>query len=646
MCGIAGFFGAGTSDDLAAMVRAELHRGPDDEGLFAATELPLFLGFRRLTIRDAEGGAQPMWNDDRSVGIVFNGEIYNHVELRAELEGRGYRFRSSHSDTEVLLHGYAEWGSSLPERLNGMFAFAAYDARRRKLFLARDRFGEKPLFYYEGSGLFAFASELYALVQHSRVEARLDQRALHKLFAFGYVPAPGALYRGCAKLPAGHSLEFDLAGEARPKVSCFWRFALEPDDAMIRRGEADLIEELRHLITQAVGRRLVSDVPLGMFLSGGIDSSAVLAALVRQRDPKSVKAFTIGFTEPSFDESAHARIVAEHLGVDHQLRVLDMMKASSLIEPVLSGLDEPSGDPSILPTYMLSAFTREQVTVALSGDGGDELFAGYDPFDALAPGALYRRLVPPPLHRLFRTAAEWLPRSGKNMSFDFKVRRTLMGLSYPQNLWAPVWMSPLEPEFFNEFFGGNVPVEEIYEDVISAWEGCSSADPADRLMEYFTRFYLQDDILTKTDRASMMTSLESRAVFLDNDLVDFCCRLPRQFKYRGGQRKYLLRKVAETWLPESIVARRKKGFGIPTAQWLKTIPAEPPLAAVEGLSSEFARKAWNDHRAGRADRRLFLWTWLSLQYVLRRNSEAELTGAPAAYPMRAATDVSAEVAHG
>jgi asparagine synthase (glutamine-hydrolysing) len=205
------------------------------------------------------------------------------------------------------------------------------------------------------------------------------------------------------------------------------------------------------------------------------------------------------------------------------------------------------------------------------------------------------------------------------MSFDFKVRRTLTGLSYPQNLWAPVWMSPLEPEFFNDFFGEDVPVEDIYEDVIAAWESCRSPDPADRLMEYFTRFYLQDDILTKTDRASMMTSLESRAVFLDNDLVDFCCRLPRQFKYRNGQRKYLLRKVAETWLPEGIVTRRKKGFGIPTAQWLKTIPATPPLAPVDGLSTEFARRAWDDHRAGRADRRLFLWTWLSLQYVVGRD---------------------------
>ena len=620
MCGIAGFFGTGSGDDLVAMVRAEIHRGPDDEGLYADAELPLHLGFRRLTIRDATGGAQPMWNDERSIGIVFNGEIYNHVELRAELEKRGHRFRSSHSDTEVLVHGYAEWGAALPERLNGMFAFAAYDARKKTLFLARDRFGEKPLFYYTGRGLFAFASELYALVQHSGIEARPDVRALRKLFAFGYIPAPGALYEGCAKLPAGHSLELDLRSGAAPKLRCFWRFAVEPDDAIGRRGEPALIEELRELIMQAVGRRLVSDVPLGMFLSGGIDSSVILAALVRQRDPKSVKAFTIGFTEPSFDESAYARTVADHLGVDHQLRVLDMEKARDLIPDVLGRLDEPSGDPSLLPTYMLSAFTREQVTVALSGDGGDELFAGYDPFDALAPGALYQKFVPPPIHRLLRAAAERLPRSGKNMSFDFKLRRTLAGLSYPQNLWAPVWMSPLEPEFFGDLFGGNVRVEDVYEDVIATWEGCASTDPADRLMEYFTRFYLQDDILAKTDRASMMTSLESRAVFLDNDLVEFARRLPRHLKYRNGARKYLLRRVAETWLPESITARRKKGFGIPTAQWLKTIPAEPPLTPVAGLSTEFARKAWADHRAGRADRRLFLWTWMSLQHVLARNT--------------------------
>jgi asparagine synthase (glutamine-hydrolysing) len=619
MCGIAGFFGRGDGDDLAAMLRAEIHRGPDDEGRYADPDLPLRLGFRRLTIRDATGGAQPMWNEDHSVAIVFNGEIYNHVELRDELERRGHRFRSSHSDTEVLVHGYEEWGTALPERLNGMFGFAAYDARRRRLFLARDRFGEKPLYYHAVPGLFAFASELFALIQHRAIDPRPNPAALRKLFAYGYIPAPSALYQGCAKLPAGHSLELDLAAGASPKLRCYWRFAIEPDEDLASRGEPALVEELRELIAQAVRRRLVSDVPVGMFLSGGIDSSAILAALVRGRNTDGIKAFTVGFTEPTFDESSHARLVADHLGVDHQIRVLDMQKAQDLVPTVLGRLDEPLGDASILPTYMLSAFAREQVTVALSGDGGDELFAGYDPFDALAPGALYRRVVPPPIHRMLRGAVERLPVSAKNMSLDFKLRRTLMGLSHAQNLWAPVWMAPLDPDLAPELFGGTAPVEELYDDAIAAWDGCASPDPVDRLMEYFTRFYLQDDILVKSDRAAMMHSLETRAVFLDNDLVDFSRRLPRRFKYRNGRRKYLLRRAAETMLPHSIIERPKKGFGIPLAAWLRTIPAEPPLDPIAGLSSDWARKAWAEHRAGRKDHRLFLWTWLSLQHVIGRS---------------------------
>ncbi len=623
MCGVAGFFGRGDRDDLAAMVRAEIHRGPDDEGLYADPALPLFFGFRRLAIRDIAGGTQPMWNEDNSVAVVFNGEIYNHVELREELQRRGHRFRSSHSDTEVLVHGYEEWGAALPERLNGMFAFAAFDRRNRRLFLARDRFGEKPLYYYAAPGLFAFASELSALVQHRAIEARPSLAALRKLFAYGYIPAPAALYEGSAKLPAGHSLELDLgsSSEITPRLRCYWRFSIEPDESVAQRGEGALVEELRALLMQAVRRRLVSDVPVGAFVSGGIDSSMILAALAHQRGAEHVKAFTIGFNEPTFDESAHARIAADRFGVAHQLRVLDLTQARDLIPTVLSRLDEPLGDPSILPTYMLSGFTREQVTVALTGDGGDELFAGYDPFDALAPGAWYCRVVPPPLHRAFRAAAEHLPRSDENMSFDFKLRRFLTGLSYPPNTWAPAWMAPLTAEEIGELSGGKVATEELYGDAIAAWEGAPSRDPVDRLMEFFTRFYLQDDILAKTDRASMMHSLETRAVFLDNDLVEFCRRLPRRFKYRGRQRKYLLRRAAETLLPASLIARGKKGFGIPVSGWLRTIPPEPPLEPVAGLSVDWARTAFADHRSGRKDQRLFLWTWLSLQYVLARATQ-------------------------
>jgi asparagine synthase (glutamine-hydrolysing) len=615
MCGISGFVGRGDRNDLIAMTRAQAHRGPDAESFHVDEKQRVFLGHRRLSIRDTAGGAQPMWNEDDTVCVIFNGEIYNHAELRDELVRLGHRFRSSHSDTEVLVHGYEQWGSELPGRLNGMFAFAIFDVPRGRLFLARDRFGEKPLYYYRGRDLFAFASELQAVVRHSAIPATPSLASLRKFFAWGYIPAPGAFYEGTAKLPAGHLLEFDVTGQAIT-VRPYWRFRIEPDDAMASRKEADLVEELRHLLIQAVERRLVSDVPLGIFLSGGIDSSLIVAAARQTRPPDSIKAFTVGFREKSFDESSHAKAVADHLGIDLELRVLHIDSAKELVPSVLARLDEPLGDPSIIPTYMLSAFAREQVTVALSGDGGDELFAGYDPFAALAPARIYSRVVPAFLHRAFRSAAEFLPHSGRNMSFDFKLRRTLMGLTYHEAVRAPAWMAPLEPDLHHELFGTLSDPEEIYGEAAALWNSCASPDPVDRLMEFFTVFYLQDDILMKTDRATMLTSLESRAVFLDNDLVEFCRRLPRQFKYRDGQRKYLLRRVAETMLPRDIVDRPKKGFGIPIGEWLKTVPAEPPLNPLPGVSTDWVRRAWLDHRSGRADHRLFLWSWLSLQYLM------------------------------
>lgn len=616
MCGIAGFVGRGDRTDLVAMTRMQAHRGPDDEGFHIDSEHSVFLGHRRLSIRDIAGGAQPMWNEDRTACVIFNGEIYNHVELRRELEGHGHVFRTSHSDTEVLVHGYEQWGSELAVRLNGMFAFVVYDATRRRLLLARDRFGEKPLYYYQDHGLFAFASELSALVRHAAIPERPSVAATRMFLAWGYLPAPTAWYEGAAKLPAGHVLEFDV-GSGASIVRPYWRFRIEPDDSMAERPEASLVEELRHLLFQAVERRMVSDVPLGVFLSGGIDSGLIAAAAVQKHPPEQIKAFTIGFVEKSFDESEYAKAVAAHLGIDHQLRILHIDSARDLIPSVLSRLDEPLGDPSVVPTCMLAAFAREQVAVALSGDGGDELFAGYDPFVALAPARIYHRLVPHFAHRILRALAERLPHSTSNMSLDFKLRRTLTGLSYPPSVWAPVWMAPLEPDLHEAVFSTPSDLNDIYGDAIALWQSCASSDPADRLMEFFTVFYLQDDILTKTDRATMMNSLESRAVFLDNDLVEFCRRLPRHFKLRGGERKYLLRRVAETLLPPDVIQRPKKGFGIPIGPWLKSVPAQPPLDDLPGVSTDWARQAWTDHRAGKMDHRLFLWSWLSLQYAGR-----------------------------
>jgi asparagine synthase (glutamine-hydrolysing) len=310
------------------------------------------------------------------------------------------------------------------------------------------------------------------------------------------------------------------------------------------------------------------------------------------------------------------------LGARHRDEILDLSKARDLIPAVLKKMDEPLGDASVLPTYLVSMFTRKFVKVALSGDGGDELFAGYDPFKALALARIYDRFVPSNIHLLLRRLAEIVPMSTANMSFDFKLRRTLIGLSHSQPVWNPIWLGPLEPHDIDDIFRDPLPPEELYEEVLALWHSGEGKDLVDRTLEFYTNFYLQDDILTKVDRAAMMNSLESRAVFLDNDIVEFCRRLPNRFKIRHGQRKYLLRRALRGLVPEDVLARPKKGFGIPIAKWLKTTPVKPPLRAVEGLQMEQVKERWVQHRAGKTDQRLFLWSWLALQYVLNGTSNS------------------------
>ncbi|MBF0614646.1 MAG: asparagine synthase (glutamine-hydrolyzing) [Magnetococcales bacterium] len=611
MCGIVGFVGPGTAEDLHRMTDALTHRGPDGKGIHIDPHRRLFLGHRRLAILDLEGGDQPMWSQDRKLCIIFNGEIYNHADLRATLEQRGHRFQSHHSDTETLLYGYREWGRSLPERLNGMFAFVIYDLEQARLFAARDRFGKKPFFYKWSHNQFLFASELSALQHHTDFSAQIDPLAVQKLFAYGFIPAPHAIHQGCRKLPSGSWLELELDG-MRLQQGRYWQFRLHPDSAWNQRPEEELAEELRTLLSQAVQRRMESDVPLGFFLSGGIDSSTVLAMATRHRPAHELQTFAIGFHEPSYDESAYARQEAQRLGTQHREEILSLEQAKSIIPQVLGHLDEPLGDPSILPTTLLSAFARRHVTVALGGDGGDELFAGYDPFLAMTPARIYQALVPTRMHRALRSLANRLPRSGRNMSLDFKLRRFLSGLSHPPSLWNPTWMAPLEPDAIADLLHQPVDPEELYAEALGLWNSSDLADPTDRSLEYFTNFYLTDDILVKVDRASMMMSLEVRAPFLDNDVVAFAQKLPIKFKLRHGVRKYLLKKAMTGLLPKELIHRRKKGFGVPIADWLQTFPETPPLSPLANANPAWVAEQWRQHRTRVADHRLFLWSWLSL----------------------------------
>jgi asparagine synthase (glutamine-hydrolysing) len=404
----------------------------------------------------------------------------------------------------------------------------------------------------------------------------------------------------------------------------YWRFTIDADEHAPHNKISGLTEELRALLDRAVARRLVSDVPLGVFLSGGIDSSTVLALAARHRAPASLDTFTIGFNEISFDESPYARKVAAAIGSRHHERILDFDTAHDLAPTVLGRLDEPTGDASILPACLLAAFARESVTVALSGDGGDELFAGYDPFAALGPAAWYDRLVPTPVHLLLRRMAGMLPRATANMSLDFRLRRTLMGLSYPPNVRLPVWMSPIDPARMGALFDKPLPVDELYSEAIEVWDsaGAGARNPIDRALEFFTNFYLPDDILAKADRASMMVSLEARAVFLDNDVVNFCARLPHDYKYRRGIRKFLLRRAARGLVPDFVLNRPKKGFGIPLAHWLRRMPPALPHGTIPGLRPEWIAGRWSAARAGQEDERLLLWSWLSLQGIAGQQGSA------------------------
>lgn len=591
------------------MTRALAHRGPDAEGFFEDTETGTALGHRRLSIVDLSGGAQPMSTADGELTIVFNGEIYNHAELRTQLRQAGHGFVTDHSDTEVLLHGYREWGEGLLDRLNGMWAFVIFERSKKRLFAARDRFGKKPFYYFHENGTFAFASELKALARHPSAPRSISSLALKKYFAYGYIPSPHSICDRIFKLPPGHFLKFETGG-GKPEIRRHWRLELEPGED---RTESEWAEELRGQFDAAVQRRLIADVPVGVFLSGGIDSTAVATFAARHTDPGQLRTFSVGFTDPSFDELSFAKEAARTIGCRNDAEILDLSKARELLPGMFASLDEPLADSSLLPTWLLSRFTRRHVTVALGGDGGDELFAGYDPFLALRKAEQYARLVPRPMHAALRLMAGCLPVSHRNLSLDFKIKRTLLGLSHPPELWNPVWMGPLDPGLLSVYFGEPCPPEEIYSEAIAAWDSCAQKNTVDRTIQFFANLYLSEGVLTKVDRASMLHGLETRSPFLDREFVDLARRIPSQWKLRGNTTKYILKKAMEPCMPSSILHRRKKGFGTPVGPWLRegSISPDPDKSRNPG----FVRQMVNAHRSGKADHRLFLWAeWVFQQW--------------------------------
>ncbi|PWU23870.1 MAG: asparagine synthase (glutamine-hydrolyzing) [Candidatus Rokuibacteriota bacterium] len=640
MCGICGIIGPDPVDreSLARMTRVLRHRGPDDEGFYVreyGDGVAVGLGFRRLSIIDLDTGNQPIANEDGSVQLVFNGEIYNFRELRRELQARGHRF-STRADTEVIVHLYEDVGVRCVERLNGMFAFALWDESRRELILARDRFGKKPLYYAAlGPSLF-FGSETKALIEHPRCSPKLDFESLARYLALEYVPTPRSIFEGVKKLPAGHVLRWR---DGTSSTQRYWDLAF--DGRNERMSDDEYAAEFRSRFREAVRRRLISDVPLGAFLSGGIDSSSVVAMMAEASPRGAVNTFSIGFEEPSFDESEHGRRVAAHFGTEHHEQVFTAKTMPELLPTVVDFLDEPFGDASILPTYLLSRFTREFVTVALGGDGSDELLAGYPTFPAERVARLYP--VPAFLHeRVVVTLADRVPVSTANFSPDFKLKRFLRGAGSPANVRHPVWLGSFTRDELGSLLVGSF--SDPYAESRQAYVGAPTRDRLERLIYVYARTYLQDDILVKVDRASMACSLEVRAPFLDVELVEFLASVPPRLKLRRFDTKYLLKQAMAEVLPSGIVDRPKKGFGIPIAEWFKTVLREPLYDELspgrldrQGLfEPNEVQRLLSEHMSGRRDHRKPLWTLYMFQLWHRRwleNAGAPTSATRAAAPI-------------
>src|SRR4051794_21647028 len=610
ICGIATADGHADVEALRAMSAQLVHRGPDSGGEHVDREVAL--GSRRLSIIDLAGGDQPIANEDGTVVVVQNGEIYNYPELRDELARAGHAFHT-HSDTEVHVHLYEEYGTSFAERLRGMFAVAIWDASRRRLVLARDRYGIKPLYYRHVGGELRFASELRALPR-----GEIDTDALECFLAFNSIPAPYSIFRDVRKLPAGHLLVWENGS------GTIERFA-RPGPTEVRDGdEAELVEELRARLRDSVKAHLLSDVPVGVLLSGGVDSAA-LAALAAQETAEPVHTFTIGFAEKSFDERDDARLVALRYGTNHH-ELLVKPDPELLLQALADAFDEPFADSSALPTYLVSQLAADHVKVALSGEGGDELFGGYYTY---AADLLADRVAP--LARVARPLVERLPSSSSRASFDYRAKRFVRAAHLPPLERHHGWKEIFSPNARRELRGGGtngfVPVD-VYR---ARYAETAGAPELARLQDVDFGVYLVDDLLVKTDRASMAHSLEARVPFLDPLVTNLAFALPTRLKVRGLTKKVLLRKAAEPLLPAEVVHGRKRGFSIPAAAWLRgelepfartTLSAEN-LQRQGFFQAQPVSRLIDEHVAGREDWSRQLWGLLAFTLWYERHVEQE-----------------------
>src|SRR5215471_19127943 len=634
MCGISGVAGTlrAARGTLQAMNDALRHRGPDGEGFFWPEADEVGLAMRRLAIIDLTTGDQPIFNEDGSVCVVYNGEIYNFPELRQDLEARGHTF-ATQADTEVIVHAYEEFGPACVERLWGMFALAVWDSRAKRLLLARDRLGKKPLLYSltpDARGI-AFGSEMQSLLAHPSVPREVDPSAIDDYLTYLYVPAPNTIYRDVRKLPPGHRLIWQ-AGHVT--LEPYWQVHFGDK---LRLTEDEALEQFGALFRDAVRRRLMSDVPLGAFLSGGMDSSSVVAEMSENK-AAPVKTFSIGFGERDFDELRYARQVAERFGTEHYELTVEP-HALEILPELVRHYGEPYGDSSAVPTYYVSQLTRQHVTVALNGDGGDELLAGYERHWAARIAARYDTIPGVVRHGLIRPLIPLLPEPRQRRAFLRRAKRFMTAAHLPVLDRYLHWVGAYSPSqkaalYTDEFAFG------LRSNASGRWLQEALApeprlDPVDAVLRADTLLYLPGDLLAKVDIASMANSLEARSPFLDHRMIELCAALPSAYKLKGRTSKWLLRRLMQDRLPPDILRRPKMGFGVPVGEWLRG-ELRPLLddtllsarAVGRGFFDPHAVRAMVDeHVSRRADRAAHLWALLMLELWLREFVDARPTAA-------------------
>jgi asparagine synthase (glutamine-hydrolysing) len=640
MCGIAGVVNTAAGQRIEAatihrMCQAIVHRGPDDEGIFVKDGTGF--GMRRLSIIDLAGGHQPVFNEDRSVWVVFNGEIYNYPQLRSELQARGHHL-STHSDTEVIVHLYEEMGRDCVHQLRGMFAFALYDERRRKLLIARDRLGEKPLHYAFDDQRLLFGSEIKSILAIAPELAQVDRQALRQYMQFGYIPDPATAFLDIKKLPPGYLLELE---NGKLSIRQYWD--LPAYGTHSPASEEECLEQLEQRLGEAVKMRLIADVPLGAFLSGGADSSTIVALMARFSSGP-VRTFSIGFRQKDFDETRYARLVAQKFGTEHHELILEPDVVSS-VETLTHSLEEPFGDASALPTYYVSCLARQHVTVVLSGDAGDEIFAGYDRYRVCLQDRAFPWITAG-MRRVYRDHIHQLvPRRTPGRSLSYSI-----ALPWQERYLEDISLQPLQRqmELFSEDFIQSAPGEETPFDVFREYlERAPAEDPLSRLLYLDSKTYLPADILTKVDRMSMLTSLEARAPMVDHVFLEWATGLAAPWKMRGGEQKYIFRKLAERLgVPRETLYRPKQGFALPLVYWTRhelkdlilTVLLDPRSLQRGYVNPRAVRQLLDEHFRGRRNHAGRIWRLLMFElwhrnYLEKLHAEDSVSAAESAIPV-------------